>query len=162
MWLLHRKLRVSIGYPRFTNRTTLGVPLFLHAAVQPRTSQRNLLRWWLPSLNNFRLTSKIQTMVLASLTPSLFMNPINVLAFFSPWTSNRCLLSSPTMADYTLSPISLTKGLLRNHLHTRWFAWRSLNAFSFDDQHYRQIGGIAMGSRMGPNYACLFVGYIEE
>ena len=38
----------------------------------------------------------------------------------------------------------------------------TLNAFSFDDQHYRQIGGIAMGSRMGPNYACLFVGYIEE
>ena len=38
----------------------------------------------------------------------------------------------------------------------------TLNAFSFDNQHYRQIGGVAMGSRMGPNYACLFVGYIEE
>ena len=38
----------------------------------------------------------------------------------------------------------------------------TLNAFSFDDQHYRQIGGVAMGSRMGPNYVCLFVGYIEE
>ena len=38
----------------------------------------------------------------------------------------------------------------------------TLNAFSFDDQHYRQIGGVAMGSRMGPNYPCLFVGYIEE
>ena len=38
----------------------------------------------------------------------------------------------------------------------------TLNAFSFDDQHYRQIGGVAMGSKMGPNYACLFVGYVEE
>ena len=38
----------------------------------------------------------------------------------------------------------------------------TLNAFSFDDQHYRQIGGVAMGSTMGPKYACLFVGYIEE
>ena len=38
----------------------------------------------------------------------------------------------------------------------------TLNAFSFDDRHYRQIGGVAVGSRMGPNYACLFVGYIEE
>ncbi|XP_078375812.1 uncharacterized protein LOC144659262 [Oculina patagonica] len=38
----------------------------------------------------------------------------------------------------------------------------NLNAFSFNDQHYRQIGGVAMGSKMGPNYACLFVGYIEE
>ena len=85
--------------------------------------------WWgdgsLHPLNNFRLTSKIQTMLLASLTHSLSMNPINVLAFFSPWTSNRCILSSPTTADYRLSPIALTKGPLRNHLHTRWFAWRS-------------------------------------
>ena len=38
----------------------------------------------------------------------------------------------------------------------------TLNAFSFYDQHYHQIGGVAMGSRMGSNYACLFVGYIEE
>ena len=37
-----------------------------------------------------------------------------------------------------------------------------LNAFSFDDQHIRQIGGVAMGSKMEPNYVCLFVGYIEE
>ena len=38
---------------------------------------------------------------------------------------NCCILSSPTMADYRLSPISLTKGLLRNLLHTPWFARRS-------------------------------------
>ena len=38
----------------------------------------------------------------------------------------------------------------------------TLNSFSFDDQHYRQIGGVAMGSKMGPNYECLFVGYIDE
>ena len=37
-----------------------------------------------------------------------------------------------------------------------------LNAFSFNDQHYRQIVGVAMGTKMGPNYACLFVGFIEE
>ena len=38
----------------------------------------------------------------------------------------------------------------------------TLDAFSFNDQHYRQIGGVAMGTKMGPNYACLFVGFIEE
>ena len=27
--------------------------------------------------------------------------------------------------------------------------------------YYRQIGGVAMGSKMGPSYACLYVGYIE-
>ena len=38
----------------------------------------------------------------------------------------------------------------------------TLNAFSFNQQYYSQVGGVAMGSRMDPNYACLFVGYMEE
>ena len=38
----------------------------------------------------------------------------------------------------------------------------TLNAFSFNNEFYHQVGGVAMGSKMGPNYACLFVGYVEE
>ena len=38
----------------------------------------------------------------------------------------------------------------------------TLNSFSFNNEYYRQRGGVAMGSRMGPNYACLFVGYVEQ
>ena len=38
----------------------------------------------------------------------------------------------------------------------------TLNAFSFNGQHYRQTGGVAMGTKMGPSYACLFVGFVEE
>ena len=38
----------------------------------------------------------------------------------------------------------------------------NLNAYSFKDEFYHQVGGVAMGSKMGPNYACLFVGYVEE
>ena len=38
----------------------------------------------------------------------------------------------------------------------------TLNAFSFNGAFYRQAAGVAMGSKMGPNYACLFVGYMEE
>ena len=37
-----------------------------------------------------------------------------------------------------------------------------LNAFSFYNEFYHQVGGVTMGSKMGPNYACLFVGFIEE
>jgi len=35
----------------------------------------------------------------------------------------------------------------------------TLNAFSFNGEYYRQIGGVAMGSKMGPSCACL---YVEE
>ncbi|XP_078355465.1 uncharacterized protein LOC144640130, partial [Oculina patagonica] len=38
----------------------------------------------------------------------------------------------------------------------------TLNSFSFNGGFYQQTGGVAMGSRLGPNYACLFVGHVEE
>ena len=38
----------------------------------------------------------------------------------------------------------------------------TLNTFEFSGEYYKQTGGVAMGSRLGPNYACLFVGHEEE
>ena len=38
----------------------------------------------------------------------------------------------------------------------------TLNNFSFDGEHYQQISGVAMGTKMGPNYATLFVGFVEK
>ena len=34
--------------------------------------------------------------------------------------------------------------------------------FSFDGEYYQQISGVAMGTKMGPSYANLFVGYVEK
>ena len=31
-----------------------------------------------------------------------------------------------------------------------------------EGEHYRQISGVAMGTKMGPNYANLFVGFVEK
>ena len=38
----------------------------------------------------------------------------------------------------------------------------TLNCFSFADNYYKQINGVAMGTKMGPCYANLFVGYVEH
>jgi hypothetical protein len=38
----------------------------------------------------------------------------------------------------------------------------TLNNFSFDGEHYQQINGVAMGTKMGPNYANLFIGFVEK
>ena len=38
----------------------------------------------------------------------------------------------------------------------------TLNNFTFNGKHYLQTSGVAMGTRMGPSYACLFVGFLEE
>ena len=29
-------------------------------------------------------------------------------------------------------------------------------------EHYQQVSGVAMGTKMGPNYANLFVGFVEK
>ena len=38
----------------------------------------------------------------------------------------------------------------------------ALNCFPFGDNYYKQINGVAMGTKMGPSYANLIVGFIEK
>eukprot|EP00061_Rhincodon_typus_P003397 g19986.t1 len=38
----------------------------------------------------------------------------------------------------------------------------TLNNFSFNSSHFLHTKGVAMGTRMSPCYACLFVGYVEQ
>ena len=38
----------------------------------------------------------------------------------------------------------------------------TLNSFSFNGQTFSQVSGVAMGTKMGPSYACLFMGYLEH
>jgi hypothetical protein len=38
----------------------------------------------------------------------------------------------------------------------------TLNSFEFDGEHYLQTSGIAMGAKVGPAFACLFMGFLEE
>eukprot|EP00061_Rhincodon_typus_P000747 g12641.t1 len=37
----------------------------------------------------------------------------------------------------------------------------TLNNFSSNSSHFLQVRGAAMGTHMGPSYACLFMGYVE-
>eukprot|EP00061_Rhincodon_typus_P000303 g11240.t1 len=37
----------------------------------------------------------------------------------------------------------------------------TLNNFSSNSSRFLQTRRVAMGTRMGPSYACLFVGYVE-
>lgn len=38
----------------------------------------------------------------------------------------------------------------------------TLNHFEFNGEFFDQISGVSMGTRFGPTYACLFMGYLEE
>ena len=67
---------------------------------------------------------------------------LEALAYF---LNKRPVLDPPTSTLTRLAELVLT-----------------LNAFTLNGDFYQQIGGVAMGSKMGPNYACLFVGYVED
>ena len=67
---------------------------------------------------------------------------LEALAYF---LNKRLVLGPPTSTLTRLAELVLT-----------------LNAFTFNGDFCQQIGGIAMGSKIGPNYACLFVAYVEE
>lgn len=38
----------------------------------------------------------------------------------------------------------------------------TLNCFEFNESYYQQIGGVSMGTHLGPSYACLFMGHLEK
>ncbi|XP_068680426.1 uncharacterized protein [Montipora foliosa] len=63
--------------------------------------------------------------------------------------NKRSVLDPPTVTLTRLAELVLTLNF-------------TLNAFSFNNEFYHQVGGVVMGSKMSPNYACLFVGYVEE
>ena len=60
----------------------------------------------------------------------------------------------------------LTNAPSKNPQPTHCFVWLNLSwhltVFTFSREIFKQINGVAMGTKMGPNYANLFVGYVEE
>ncbi|XP_041472561.1 uncharacterized protein LOC121421826 [Lytechinus variegatus] len=59
-----------------------------------------------------------------------------------------------TASGHSSPPISDIKSLM-SHVLTK-------NNFTFMDQHYLQIFGTAMGTRMAPSFACLFMTKLEQ
>ena len=67
---------------------------------------------------------------------------LEVLKFFF---DQQTVLEPPTATPLRLAELVLT-----------------LKNFSFDGEHYHQISGVAMGTKMGPSYTNLFVSYVEK
>lgn len=85
----------------------------------------------------------LYTMDIKSLYTVILNNSgLEALAYF---LNKRPVLDPPTSTLTRLVELVLT-----------------LNAFTFNGDFSQQIGGVAMGSKMGPDYACFSVGYVEE
>ena len=102
-------------------------------------------------------------------------HPLQILEWFTFSGPNRYLFTMDIKSLYTVIPNNDGLQALKYHLNLRPLQHPptdtlvrlaelvlNLNPFEFDNKHYQQVGGVAMGTKMGPNYACLFVGYVEK
>ena len=99
---------------------------------------------------------------------------LNILDYFEPESSDFKHFTMGVTALYTNIPNNDALIALRHYLDRRPNPYvktdilrlaklvLNLNTFNFDGNHYIQSGGVAMGTKMGPSFACLFVGYLEE
>ena len=91
-----------------------------------------------PGTSNYAFTMDVKSLY------TVIPNGDGLLAL-THFLNKRPVLQPPTHTLVRLAELVLT-----------------LNTFSFNGNFYRQTGGVAMGSRLGPNYACLFMGHVEE
>eukprot|EP00061_Rhincodon_typus_P005146 g24316.t1 len=84
---------------------------------------------------------------------SSFPNPALPVSISFPKATNLTALANPlpNQSPSTDILIGLTELVL------------TLNNFSsFNSSNFLQTKGVAMGTHMGPSYACFFVGYVEQ
>ena len=100
---------------------------------------------------------------------------LNILKQFSFPVNNKFLFTMDITSLYTVIPNNEGLLALKYFFDQRTVKEPStdtllrlaelvltLNCFTFSGEIFKQINGVAMGTKMGPNYANLFVGYVEE
>ena len=100
---------------------------------------------------------------------------LNILNDIPDATSKRYLYTMDVKSLYTIIPNADGLRALRFFLEKRSDQTPptdtiirlaelvlTLNHFEFNDEFFTQIRGVSMGTRMGPSYACLFMGHIEH
>ena len=123
--------------PKFPNLTTID-PLSLLVVVPPNSSPVFLIVSWHPWLRTYHPISRIpnklskffRTFSFMALTSSFSLDGLSALKFFL----DKC----PNQEPFTAVLVWLAELLL------------TLNNFSFDGEHYQQISGVAMGTKMVP------------
>ena len=97
-------------------------------------------------LNNFTISGN---------KPKIFT--MDISALYTSIPNNDAVLAVKHFLDKRPNPYFDTEIILRL---TELVL--NLNTFQFNGEFYSQTGGVAMGTKMGPSFACLFVGYLEE
>ena len=116
---------------------------------------------------------RIMTPIVKSL-PSYIKDSTHALQIFRDFNfsgKDKLIFTMDITSLYTVIPNSKGLQALKHFFNalSKNLAWKrlaelvvTLNCFSFAGNCYKQINGVAIGTRMGPSYANLFVGYVEH
>ena len=120
---------------------------------------------------------KIMTPIVKTL-PSYVKDSQHVLEIFRDFSflgQNKLIFTMDIPSLYTVIPSDEDLRALKHFFDLRTVKEPSsetllrlaelvltLNCFSFGGNYYKQTNGVAMGTKMGPSYANLFVGFIEH
>ena len=114
-----------------------------------------------------RIDSASLIFAMASLTFSRIISPAKT-NLFSPWTLHLYTQSFPMakvfkhlIFKHFFDQRTVKEPSSETLLHLSELVL-TLNCFSFAGSYYKQINGVAMGTRMGTSYSNLFVGYVEH
>ncbi|XP_054272548.1 uncharacterized protein LOC128992830 [Macrosteles quadrilineatus] len=136
------------GCGSLTERISSYVDAYLQPLVQNLASYIKDSNDFLQKLNNVRQPLPANTLMATIDVTSLYTNIPHVhgLTATENYLQNRPKGSLPTTSFIT----QLIKFILEK------------NYFQFQDKHFLQIKGTAMGTRMAPSYANLYMGNYEE
>ena len=158
-----QELRLITFYLKSTNLTTQVDPSFPPAVVPPNLFPAISTKLW-------HLSSKLYHLTLRTAYTHL-----KLFRDFNFLDQNKLIFTMDIKSLYTVIPNDEGLLALKHFFDHRTVEEPSsetllrltelvltLNCFSFGGNYYKQTNGVAMGIKMGPSYANLFVGFIEH
>ena len=86
-----------------------------------------------------------------------------LVVFYLPWISLYCYSSFGRTFSFEIFSRQKVREVPPTETVVRLAELvLTLNTFEFNDKFYTQTRGVAMGTKMGPSFANIFLGYIEK
>ena len=150
---IHKGLSPPPGRPiisgngMVTERISGFVSTFLNSMVSELPS-------YIQDTTHFLL--ELEKLKTQDLPPNSFLVTLDVVSLYPSIPHKEGVLASEFFLNQRVDPQIPTSFLilLINFVLTH-------NNFVFNDENYIQLNGTAMGTKMGPGYACLFMGKFE-
>ena len=165
MHLIVRQARTSCFYmlPKIHKLGNPGRPIVSACSCPTENISSFLHEIFMPIVENLRTYVKDTNHALnifdnfRPLNESFRIFTMDISALYTSIPNNDAILAVKHFLDKRPNPYFDTDIILRL---TELVL--NLNTFQFNGEYYSQTGGVAMGTKMGPSFACLFVGYLEE